>query len=107
VQLRITVDAIERRSFVAEIIGGLGDAMGLTARGDDRVSLDYDRRVTVGPDGAVAEFLTVELRDAPEGRYTVGVTVRDRVTGATASRERVVTVSRDPPARRPEYTTFW
>jgi len=106
VQLRITVDAIERRSFAAQIVGGLGDAMGLSAEGDDRVSLDYDRRVTVGPDGAVAEFVTVELRDAPEGRYTVGVTIRDRATGALATRERVIVVSRDPPARRAEYTTF-
>jgi len=106
VQLRITVDAIERRNFAAQIVGGLGDVMGLSAEGDDRVSLDYDRRVTVGPDGAVAEFVTVELRDAPEGRYTVGVTVRDRATGAVATRERVILVSRDPPARRAEYTTF-
>ena len=107
VQLRITIAAIERRSFVAQIIGGLGDATGLSAQGDDRVSLDYDRQVTVGPDGAVAEFVTVELRDAPEGRYTVEVTIRDRATGAMATRERVVTVSRDPPARRTVYTTFW
>ena len=106
VQLRITVDAIARHSFVARIVGGLGDAMGLTAEGDDRVALDYDRRVTVGPDGAVAEFVTVELRDAPEGRYTVGVTIHDRATGAVATRERVIVVSRDPPARRVEYTTF-
>jgi GWxTD domain-containing protein len=107
VQLRITIEAIERRSFVAQIIGGLGDAMGVTAQGDDRVSLDYDRQVTVGADGATAEFVTVELRDAPEGRYTVGVTIRDRATGAVATRERVITVSRDPPARRTTYTTFW
>jgi GWxTD domain-containing protein len=106
VQLRITVDAIERRGFAARIVGGVGDAMGLTGEGDDRVALDYDRHVPVGPDGAVAEYVTVELRDAPEGRYTVGVTVRDRATGAVATRERVILVSRDPPARRAEYTTF-
>jgi hypothetical protein len=106
VQLRITIDAIERRSFAAQIVGGLGDAMGLSAQGDDRVSLDYERHATVGPDGAVAEFVTVALRDAPEGWYTVGVTVRDRATGAVATRERVIVVSRDPPARRADYTTF-
>jgi len=106
VQLRITIDAIERRSFAAQIVGGLGDAMGLSAQGDDRVSLDYERQATVGPDGAVAEFVTVALRDAPEGWYTVGVTVRDRATGAVATRERVIVVSRDPPARRADYTTF-
>jgi GWxTD domain-containing protein len=106
VELRITVEAIERRSFLAQIVGGLGDAMGMTAEGDDRVALTYARQAAVGADGAVAEFVTVELRDAPEGRYTVGITVRDRATGAVASRERSITVSRDPPARRVDYTSF-
>lgn len=106
VHLRITVDAIERRSFMAQIVGGFGDAMGLSAVGDDQVALDYTRRAAVGPDGTVVEFVTVELRDAPEGRYTVEVTVRDRLTGAIARRERMVLVSRDPPARTTEYTTF-
>jgi hypothetical protein len=80
--------------------------MGMTAEGDDRVALTYARQAAVGADGAVAEFVTVELRDAPEGRYTVGITVRDRATGAVASRERSITVSRDPPARRVDYTSF-
>jgi GWxTD domain-containing protein len=107
VQLRITVDAIERRNFAAQIVGALGDAMGLTAEGDDRVSLDYERHVAVGPDDAVAEYVTVELRDAPEGRYTVDVTVRDRLTGAVTTSQRAILVSRDPPARRAAYTSFW
>lgn len=106
VQLRITVDAIERRSFAARIVGGLGDAMGLSALGDDRVTLDYARRAPVAADGAVTEHVTVELRDAPEGRYTIAVTVRDRQTGAVATRERVILVRRDPPSRQQEYTTF-
>jgi len=106
VQLRVTLDAIERRSFAWQIVGGLADAMGLTVEGDDRVSVAYDRQATVGPDGALAEFVTVELRGAPEGRYTVGVTIRDRATGAVATRERAILVSRDPPARRAEYTSF-
>ncbi|MDH4350135.1 MAG: tetratricopeptide repeat protein [Gemmatimonadota bacterium] len=106
VQLRLTVDAIERRSFAAQIVGGVSDAMGLSAVGDDQVALDYDRRAAVGPNGTVVEFVTVELRDAPEGRYTIEVLVRDRLTGAMARRERVMLVNRSPPARHMEYTTF-
>jgi GWxTD domain-containing protein len=106
VQLRITVDAIERRSVIAQIVGGLADAAGLTAEGDDRVTLDYTRRALVGPDGTVAEHVTVELRDAPEGRYTITVTVLDRRTGAIATRERAVLVRREPPRRQMDYGSF-
>lgn len=106
VQLRITVEAIERRSVLAQIVGGLGDAAGLTAEGDDRVTLDYTRRAPVGPDGTVVEHVTVELREAPEGRYTIAVTVLDRRTGATATRERAVLVRREPPRRQVDYGSF-
>jgi GWxTD domain-containing protein len=106
VQLRITVASIERRSVIAQIVGGLGDAAGFTAEGDDRVTLEYARRVPAGPDGTVTEHVTVELRDAPEGRYTIAVTVLDRRTGAAATRERAVLVRRDPPRRQVDYGSF-
>lgn len=106
VELRITVDAIERRTFLAQIIGGVADATGLSAVGDDRVALDWSRHTRIGPDGVVTEHVEVELRDAPEGRYTVSVTVGDRTTGAIATSERTILVNRDPPARIPEYTSF-
>jgi hypothetical protein len=99
VELRVTVDAIERRTLLAQIVGGVGDAMGLTAEGDDRVSLAYERDATARPDSALVEFVTVNLRDAPEGRYTVSVTVTDRATGQLATAERAVLVNRDPPSR--------
>jgi len=107
VELRITVDAIERHTFLAQIIGGIADATGISAVGDDRVSLDWSRSTAVGPDGVVTEHVMVELRDAPEGRYTVAVTVGDRETGAVATSERTILVSRAPPARVVEYPNFW
>ncbi len=106
VELRITVEAIERRALFARIVGGVADATGLSAVGDDRVSLNWSRGAAVGPEGVVTEHVEVELRDAPEGRYTVSVTVGDRGTGAVAVSERTFLVLRDPPARRPEYDTF-
>jgi len=107
VELRITVDAIERRTFLAQIIGGIADATGISAVGDDRVSLNWSQSTTPGPDGVVTEHVMVELRDAPEGRYTVSITVGDRTTGAVATSERTILVSRDPPARVVEYPNFW
>jgi GWxTD domain-containing protein len=106
VELRITVEAIERRSFFARIVGGVADATGLSAVGDDRVSLNWSRSAAVGPEGVVVEHVEVELRDAPEGRYTIWLAVGDRRTGAVAVSERTILVLRDPPARRQEYTTF-
>jgi len=106
VELRITVEAIERRTLFAQIVGGVADATGLSAVGDDRVALDWSRNARVGPDGVATEHVEVELRDAPEGRYTVSVTVGDRATGATATSERTILVSRDPPARNPQDTSF-
>jgi GWxTD domain-containing protein len=104
VELRITVDAIERRAFLAQIIGGIADATGLSAVGDDQVALDWSRSVSLGPDGVVAEHVVVELRDAPEGRYTVAVTVGDRATGAVTTATRTILVNREPPSRGPEFT---
>jgi hypothetical protein len=106
VELRITVEAIERRSLFAQIVGGVADATGLSAVGDDRVSLNWSRSAAVGPEGVVTEHVEVELRDAPEGRYTVSVTVGDRGTGAVAVSERMLLVLRDPPARPQEYDAF-
>jgi GWxTD domain-containing protein len=106
VELRVTVEALERRSFVARIIGGVSDATGLSAVGDDRIALAWERQGAAGREGALVEHVTVDLRDAPEGRYTVSVTVTDRATGGSASTERVLLINRDPPARVPPITSF-
>ena len=86
VSLRITVTEIARRGFFAEIVGGVGDAMGLTAEGDDQVELVYDRDGSA-PGDVQVEHLAIDLRDAPEGRYTITVTIHDRI----ADRTRAVT----------------
>lgn len=78
-------------NLMARAIGGLADAAGLTAEGEARVSLRYQRSRTAGP--VALEWLTLELGDAPRGFYTLEVTVRDLATGArarTARRLRVV-----------------
>lgn len=81
VDLRFTVSEIERRGFAARILGGIGDAIGLSAQGDDRVALQYDRAVAVPPGGAVVDFVEVDLENAPEATYTVTLSITDRVSG--------------------------
>jgi GWxTD domain-containing protein len=93
VDLRITVREVERRGLFARILGGIGDAVGLSAQGDDEVTISYDREVTVEPGGLQVEYLTVELEDAPKALYGVYITVTDHANGrsVTARRQFVVT----------------
>lgn len=96
VDVRITVRSIERTGFAARILGGIGDAMGLTARGDDAVALTYNRDVTAHPDGVQVEYLMVDLEDAPKAEYAIELTVRDRVSGRQTAGVRRIVVSETP-----------
>jgi GWxTD domain-containing protein len=96
VDLRITVRNIERRGFAARILGGIGDAMGLTARGDDAVALSYDRQASVRPGGTQVEYLSVELEDAPKAEYAIEITVTDQVSGQTRQALRRIVVGDTP-----------
>jgi hypothetical protein len=97
------VDRTEARILgsrtLAEIIGGVGDALGLSALYDDRVSLGYAQERPATPDAARAEHLVVHLRGAPDGRYRIEIIVRDRLTGQEASASRTVTIGGDPVRR--------
>jgi len=106
VDLRFTVEAIARRSLFAQVVGGVADAMGLSAVGDDQVSIRYERSAAVPETGILPEYLTVDLHDAPEGRYTIAVTVTDLLAGTTMTRARTLLVNRDPPARAPGPSSF-
>jgi GWxTD domain-containing protein len=107
VDLRFTVESITRRSVVAQIIGGLGDALGVSAKGDDRITLHYTRTADAHPSHVNVEHLMVDLKDSPEGRYTVEVGVRDLRTGGSVVRQQVVHVDRAPPARCDPCTMQW
>jgi hypothetical protein len=96
VNVRITVRTIERRGFAARILGGIGDAIGLSARGDDAVALTYDRTATAVPGGIQVEYLSVELEDAPRAEYAIQLSVTDRVTGVTREALRRIVVTDSP-----------
>jgi hypothetical protein len=99
VEVRFTVLDVERRGFAARILGGLGDAMGLSARGDEQVSLAYDREVAIAPGGRQVEYLLVDLDDAPLADYGIAVRVTDRGTGRSVEALRRITVTTTPLAR--------
>lgn len=88
VDLEIAVQAIERHGWTARIVGGIADAAGVTVLGDTLVGLNYERAADVRGREAIPEYLDVELRDAPDGRYTATVMVTDLKTGNVARRVR-------------------
>jgi GWxTD domain-containing protein len=93
VELRITVRDIERKGFAARILGGIGDAVGLSARGDDEVSLAYDREVTTPEGGRQVEYLTVDLEDAPVATYVITLRVTDKRTQRVVEARRQIAVT--------------
>jgi GWxTD domain-containing protein len=100
VELHITVRDIERKGFAARILGGIGDAVGLTAKGDDEVSLVYNREVTTAPGGRQVEYLTVDLENAPVATYVIMLRVTDKLTQQVAEARRQITVTAATPPPR-------
>ena len=93
VELAVRVSEVNRgRQLSARILGGLFDAVGVSEKGDDRVSLRFERTLALDSSDRVPNYLALGLGDAPAGTYTVELTVTDLVSGRTATRERTITV---------------
>jgi GWxTD domain-containing protein len=99
VEVRFSVSDVERRNFAARILGGLGDAMGLSARGDDQVALAYDREAAVTPGGRQVEYLMIDLDGAPRAAYRVAVRVFDKVAQRSVEALRRIVVTETPLTR--------
>lgn len=93
--------SIERHGIVARVVGGVGDAMGLTATGEDWVTLTYQNQTPLAGRDRVPEYLSIDLGDAPEGMYAVVLRVRDLVSGEERSEETSVLVHREPGVAQP------
>jgi hypothetical protein len=77
------------------VIGGIADAVGLSAVGDEQVSLTYDRQVAAG--AMVPHQLALGLGDAPAGRYALTLEVTDLSSGRATRTERTITLERPTP----------
>ncbi|MDQ8155211.1 MAG: GWxTD domain-containing protein, partial [Gemmatimonadota bacterium] len=72
-----------QKSLAGRIVAQIGGLVG-TQRGDDRVTLTFDR---TAPGRAVTlEHVALSLREAPAGRYTLTIEITDKVSGTTARR---------------------
>ena len=100
VELALHLRALERANVaVIRVIGGVADAVGLTPEGDDRVLLRFDRTVALDSRDRVANYLALDLGDAPFGAYTLELTVTDLTTGRKTTTQRAIAVPR--PERTP------
>jgi hypothetical protein len=94
VTMVVRLESIERRGVVARLFGNTIDAAGLSAVGDDRVTLRYQRVLPIRGLHRASEYLAVDLGGSPEGLYTIEITVQDENSGQAVSRTRPFTVSR-------------
>ncbi|MBX9928949.1 MAG: GWxTD domain-containing protein [Gemmatimonadaceae bacterium] len=100
IKVSVKVLAIDRpESFSAKILGGFADAVGLSAKGDEQVSISFDRTVT-SVDDRIPHWLTLDLGNAPHARYRLGVTVTDLTSNRSATVEREIVLPR-PAAATP------
>ena len=93
----LRVKSIERHGVTARIVGGVLDAVGTTAVGDDQVSVRYEIRETLGERDRLPGWVALDLEDAPRGTYVLELVITDRNSGQSGIRRRVFTVTdRDP-----------
>jgi GWxTD domain-containing protein len=92
IDLALRTDELHREGGIEVFLGTLGDAIGITAKGDDRVSLSYERVVAAGALERAPDYLALGLGSAPPGTYTLEITVTDLVSQDRASRTRQLQV---------------
>ena len=89
----LSVQSLERRGFAANIVGGLMDAIGTTAKGDDQVSLRYSVSDVLGERDRLPGWVALDLDDAPRGVYTLRLIITDLNSGDNAVRSRTFLVT--------------
>ncbi len=87
VELALTLLEVPRgASLSARVIGGIADLIGISGVGEDRVSLSYEQTRVAAP--VMLDYLTLDLADAPAGRYRMTVSVTDLATQQRAETAR-------------------
>ncbi|HEX9727151.1 MAG TPA: GWxTD domain-containing protein [Gemmatimonadales bacterium] len=99
VEVQLTVREIERPTVAARIIGGVLDAMGVTAEGTDRVALRYHRDVEANADQTQVEYLVVDLASTQQASYDITIRVTDRATERAVETYRRIEVTDTPLGR--------
>jgi GWxTD domain-containing protein len=93
----LRVQSLERTGIVARALGPVFDAMGLSAQGDEPVTLRYDVGEALAGRDRVPAWVAVDLLEAPSGVYVLELGITDRVSGQTAVRRRSFSVTERQP----------
>ncbi len=89
-EVRLTL-AKASKSVAGQIAAQIGGLVGLQ-RGNDRVTLAFERQPLTRD--VSLDHVTLSLREAPTGRYTLSVDITDRASGAKVSRSTLLTIGR-------------
>jgi hypothetical protein len=83
---------LHREGSIRLFLGGIKDAIGLTAEGQDRVTLSYERTLPASETERAPDFIALALGSAPAGSYTLEIQVEDLVAKETATSQRALEV---------------
>lgn len=94
VELSLRLTEVDRGApnVGVRILGGIADAVGLSAKGDERAGFRFDRVVPLTSADRVPNYLALDLGRAPYGRYDLELTVTDLISGKKVRRDRTITV---------------
>lgn len=93
VTLRLRVDTLQRAGIGARIVGGVLDAVGASAKGDNQVLLSFVSREPISGRDRIPIYLALDLGGAPAGGYSLDMSVKDLTTGRVAFRHRSITIT--------------
>jgi hypothetical protein len=87
-RVAIAVERTERGGplgFAVRAMDGLGRAVGRTQASRDKFTITFDRSAPAAP--TLVEFLSLDMSDAPAGRYTLRVEISDLGSGKKVFRD--------------------
>lgn len=87
VDIGLTVLQVDRPPVMhIRVLGALADKLGISAEGEKKVTLSYERTVAAptGTDDRILHAIGVEMTGAPPAEYLLEITVTDLETGKTA-----------------------
>ena len=93
VSVRLRIEAVERTGVAARVIGGVLDAVGASAAGDDQVTLSYVAQESLQGRDRVPIYLALDLAGAPPGIYQLDLAVKDLTTNQLAVRHRTLHIT--------------
>jgi hypothetical protein len=87
-RVAISVERTERGGplgFGVRVLDGLGKAVGRAQQARDKFTISFDRTAAASP--TLVDYLSLDMSEAPSGRYTLRVEISDLGSGKRVSRD--------------------